>query len=139
VWLGWTWWAAGPWWGNYQFTLEPTNLGQPSQADRPAMPLLRSHIAIKGDYDGNGTVDAADYVVWRKTLSQSVTVGTGADGNSVVSQSDFTVWRQNLGKSRPTYYPSSAAGATVPEPGAASSILLAAMIAHFAPLRRRGC
>jgi endoglucanase len=25
VWIGWTWWAAGPWWGTYKFTLEPTN------------------------------------------------------------------------------------------------------------------
>jgi endoglucanase len=25
VWLGWTWWAAGPWWGSYMYTLEPTN------------------------------------------------------------------------------------------------------------------
>ncbi|MBC6941717.1 MAG: glycoside hydrolase family 5 protein [Xanthomonadales bacterium] len=24
VWLGWTWWAAGPWWGDYMFTLEPS-------------------------------------------------------------------------------------------------------------------
>jgi hypothetical protein len=28
------------------FTLEPTNLGQPSQADRAAMPVLRSFIPI---------------------------------------------------------------------------------------------
>jgi endoglucanase len=25
VWIGWSWWAAGPQWGNYIFTLEPTN------------------------------------------------------------------------------------------------------------------
>lgn len=25
VWLGWSWWAAGPEWGEYIFTLEPTN------------------------------------------------------------------------------------------------------------------
>ncbi len=25
VWLGWTWWSAGPWWDDYIFTLEPTN------------------------------------------------------------------------------------------------------------------
>jgi endoglucanase len=25
VWMGWSWWAAGPQWGNYIFTLEPTN------------------------------------------------------------------------------------------------------------------
>ncbi len=36
VWLGWTWWAAGPWWGEYRFTLEPTADGK----DRPAMRLL---------------------------------------------------------------------------------------------------
>ena len=44
VWLGWTWWAGGPWWGNYQFTLEPTNLGQPDQGpDRAAMAVLQPH------------------------------------------------------------------------------------------------
>lgn len=129
VWLGWTWWAAGPWWGEYQFTLEPKNLGQASQADRAAMPLLRSHLVILGDYDGNGTVDAADYVVWRKTLSQSVTTGTGADGdgNGAVGQSDYSLWRQNLGKLRPTYY-SSASAAAIPEPSFSGLILVAAAI-----------
>jgi endoglucanase len=46
VWEGWAWWAAGPWWGNYMFTLEPTNLGQPGQTERAAMPILRSFIPI---------------------------------------------------------------------------------------------
>jgi aryl-phospho-beta-D-glucosidase BglC (GH1 family) len=46
VWEGWTWWAAGPWWNEYMFTLEPTNLGQPSQVERAAMPVLRSFIPI---------------------------------------------------------------------------------------------
>ena len=46
VWLGWTWWAGGPWWGDYQFTLEPTNLGQPDQGpDRAAMAVLQPHCA----------------------------------------------------------------------------------------------
>jgi hypothetical protein len=46
VWEGWAWWAAGPWWGDYMFTLEPTNLGAPSQTDRAVMPILRSFIPI---------------------------------------------------------------------------------------------
>jgi len=25
VWIGWTWWAAGPWWNSYIFTLEPSD------------------------------------------------------------------------------------------------------------------
>ncbi len=24
-WVGWTWWAAGPWWADYMYTLEPKN------------------------------------------------------------------------------------------------------------------
>ena len=28
VWLGWTWWAAGPWWGEYMFTLEKREVAQ---------------------------------------------------------------------------------------------------------------
>jgi hypothetical protein len=33
--------AAGLRWGNYLFTLEPTNLGAAFQADRPAMAVLQ--------------------------------------------------------------------------------------------------
>lgn len=25
VWKGWLWWSAGPWWGDYMFSMEPTN------------------------------------------------------------------------------------------------------------------
>lgn len=46
VWEGWAWWAAGPWWGDYLFTLEPTNLGAPNQTDRAAMAILRSFIPL---------------------------------------------------------------------------------------------
>jgi endoglucanase len=39
VWAGWTYWAAGPWWGDYMFTVEPT----PSGGDRPQMAVLEQH------------------------------------------------------------------------------------------------
>lgn len=39
VWLGWTYWAAGPWWDEYMFTLEPIN-GE----DRPQMAILLKHL-----------------------------------------------------------------------------------------------
>jgi endoglucanase len=41
VWMGWTYWAAGPWWGNYMFSIEPIN-GQ----DQPQMAILAKHFPV---------------------------------------------------------------------------------------------
>ena len=51
--------------------------------------------ALPGDYNSSRRVDAADYVVWRKTLGQSVTPYSGADGNGNgrVDEADYGVWR----------------------------------------------
>jgi endoglucanase len=35
VWIGWTYWAAGPWWGDYMYSVEPKN-----GADRPQLDVL---------------------------------------------------------------------------------------------------
>ncbi len=57
VWIGWTWWAGGPWWGEYMFTLEPTNLGQPNQGpDRPAMAVLQVFLHTENLYIQNETI-----------------------------------------------------------------------------------
>ena len=39
VMIGWTWWAGGPWWGEYKFTLHPKN-----GSDRPQMALLTPYL-----------------------------------------------------------------------------------------------
>jgi endoglucanase len=39
VWIGWTWWAAGPWWDEYMYTLEPK-----AGADRPQMSWLTPYL-----------------------------------------------------------------------------------------------
>jgi hypothetical protein len=39
-----------------------------------------------GDFNSDGTVDAADYVVWRKGL------------DTMYSQNDYDVWRANFGR-----------------------------------------
>jgi endoglucanase len=41
VYVGWTYWAAGPWWGNYMFTLEPL-----SGRDRLQMDLLEQYLPM---------------------------------------------------------------------------------------------
>ena len=51
------------------------------------------------DYNNDGTVDAADYSVWRDTLGQNVDPGTGADGNGngVIDVGDYDEWKANFG------------------------------------------
>jgi hypothetical protein len=53
---------------------------------------------MPGDYNQNGAVDAADYVVWRDTRGQTGT-GLPADGNGdrQIDAADYNVWRANFG------------------------------------------
>ena len=55
---------------------------------------------LPGDYNQNNSVDAADYVVWRKAQGTTVTQFSGADGsgNGVVDQDDYGVWRAHFGQ-----------------------------------------
>jgi hypothetical protein len=74
---------------------------------------------VPGDYNGNGVVDAADYVVWRKggTLqNEVVTIGS-------VTPEDYTAWRARFGNTSGSG--SALAGpAAVPEP---NTVLLLAV------------
>jgi endoglucanase len=58
VWLGWTYWAAGPWWGEDIFTLEPQEDG----SDRPQMAVLLEHMSVIEiqDVDRDGVSDNVD-------------------------------------------------------------------------------
>lgn len=60
--------------------------------------------AIFGDYNVDGFVDAADEIVWRKSLGASgVPAYFGADGsgNGSVGPEDLTVWRAYFGSTVP--------------------------------------
>jgi autotransporter-associated beta strand protein len=72
-------------------------------------------VSHNGDFDRNGIVDAADYVVWRK--------GRGTD----FTLNDYSIWRRNYGQSF-----ASGAETTlnpVPEPSTACFFVVAACVA----------
>ena len=72
---------------------------------------------LSGDYSGNGTVDAADYSVWRDTLGQAG-IALAADGNhnGQVDADDYNLWKLNFGANGNAYSPVSAESHPVPEP-----------------------
>jgi PEP-CTERM motif len=81
---------------------------------------------VNGDYNNNGAVDAADFVLWRDggPLANDATAG--------VQPADYDVWRANFGVGSGN---GAAVGASaVPEP--TSLLLIATGIAAFATRRR---
>ena len=87
---------------------------------------------VDGDYNDDGVVDAADYVVWRK-LTPNASSGLPAHDATptTVGSDDYDTWVENFGDSE------SGAGnnAPVPEPTTCLSLLIAAAFAAIA--RRR--
>ena len=65
-------------------------------------------LGLAGDFNGDGSVDAADYIVWRKT-------GGTAE--------EYQTWRSNFGNTASA--PSNASAAGVPEPGTGLMLLIA--------------
>jgi hypothetical protein len=84
-------------------------------------------VGITGDYNNNGTVDAADYVLWRNggPLQNDPTEG--------VQPADYDVWRANFGRTGAAAS-GAALAAAVPEPSTAIMLLLA-VVSTLAPSR----
>ncbi|MEX2308152.1 MAG: hypothetical protein WD738_11195 [Pirellulales bacterium] len=90
--------------------------------------------APTGDYNGNGVVDAADYVDWRKTLNQpAVPAGSGADGDAdgTIDPGDYDFWAERFGNVV-AGAGRGAVNSAVPEPSSAL-LLLCGLLAFFLP------
>lgn len=54
-----------------------------------------------GDYNGNGAVDAGDYVTWRKNVGQSTLNNRGTGITGSVGQADYDYWRAHFAAAVP--------------------------------------
>ena len=87
-------------------------------------------VGVAGDYNGNGTVDAADYVLWRNggpLQNEIATPGT-------VTQEDYDSWRARFGSTSGSGAGTRVNAGQVPEPAAAVLMIMGLM----ATLSRRG-
>ena len=55
---------------------------------------------INGDYNNNGKVDAADYVVWRKYVNTTHTLPNDPTGGTI-GTAQYNTWRSNFGTGGP--------------------------------------
>ena len=51
----------------------------------------------EGDYNFDGTVDAADYNVWRDAKGSTLVAEPDGNGDGVVDTLDYNVWKSNFG------------------------------------------
>jgi beta-glucanase (GH16 family) len=94
----------------------------PQHMDVDYVRVWERQSGLSGDYNQDGFVDAADYVMWRRSLG-TTGVGLAADGsgNGTVDQPDYLVWRKNfMGTSV-----GSGAATGIPEPSASSLVAIA--------------
>lgn len=78
-------------------------------------------VSLPGDFNVDGTVDAADYTVWRDQLGASVALPNEEATPGQVTQEDYLTWRNAFGASAAT---GGAALLGVPEPSAVAIALL---------------
>jgi len=86
---------------------------------------------VAGDYNVDGTVDAADYTVWKDNLNLTAAALQGnGSGAATVVQADYQLWKTHFDES----IASGSGVASVPEP---ATLLMALLVTASLPLRMR--
>jgi autotransporter-associated beta strand protein len=79
---------------------------------------------LSGDYNGDGAVNAADYIVWRKNVGSATLFARDPNNSGNVGTADYNSWRAHFGQSAESGA-ASAFTPAVPEPATAAIALLA--------------
>lgn len=75
-------------------------IDDPTQLENSVNPTVVTTTARAGDFDGDGTVDGIDYMIWQGSFGEAgVGLAADANGDGTVDAADYTVWRDNLGTS----------------------------------------
>jgi hypothetical protein len=123
-------------WIEFRFFNTPSTVGADTDFFIKSMQIIAAPPAVPGDYSRNGTVDAADYVVWRDRLGTNFQLFNEVSGVTpgTVTAEDYAAWRSRFGRTS-----GAATGilesSVVPEPSALA--LLAWCIAWAIAVRRR--
>ena len=89
---------------------------------------------LTGDFNRDGTVDAADYTVWRDSFGQFGNLAADANEDDMVDTDDYALWKANFGQ---TELGGSGGLANVPEPTSCLLALLATCLLFLRSPRAR--
>jgi hypothetical protein len=89
-----------------------------------ALGTVLTGAGLPGDYNNNGTVDSADYVVWRKYNGTTNTLPNDPTGGTI-GMTQYNTWRANFGRP-PGSGLGSTVSAAVPEPTTLVLLIFAA-------------
>jgi cyclophilin family peptidyl-prolyl cis-trans isomerase len=109
------------------YTLAEYNAFTPVDGDN--MVIFNSIYTLNlpaGDYNFDGVVNNADYLVWKNSYGSTTAAEADGNGDGVVNAADYTVWRNSMA--------GAAQSMTIPEPTSAAIFVLGLLVAGF---RRR--
>jgi len=86
---------------------------------------------LPGDYNRDGTVNAADFTVWRNRLGSNDPVA-GGNEDGVVNVEDYDLWKANFGLSW-----GGGSVAIVPKSSTAGILLVGIVASSYARRRQR--
>lgn len=105
--------------------------------------LFTPVVGLPGDYNGDEVVNAADYTIWRDTLSSTTDLRADGSGptagvpDGVIDLFDYDYWKANFGAEGSGTGSGSLAPGVVPEAASGLLALLALSMTGFARLGRR--
>lgn len=122
---------GGPTWSHGLLPGSPAiNTGDPAIVegfDQRGVPWLRVYATradvgsiefhaegLPGDYNRDGILSAADYVVWRKQLDAAADFGADGNGDNVIDRLDLDLWRAGFSARWPSTEGGDSNGSSMP-------------------------
>ncbi len=111
--------TSGAWLNSPEPFPHPCESGGSLYALSPALT-----VALPGDFNGDQTVNLADYTVWRDNLGgpdQGIYLNGAGDGSPLIGMGDYQLWKASFGNS---VGPALASSTAIPTPSSQGCLLL---------------
>src|SRR5690606_17102385 len=95
---------------------------------------------LKGDFNADGVVDAADYTVWRNNLGalNEMALNGNGSGTNGVDAADYLLWKENFLSTNGAAAAAHFASTQVPEPATSVGAAMGFLLLLYGASRAKG-